>query len=53
VSPAQQYTYIDAYNQGEFMTQEECPDALGVPPSMVQGPQVYECIQSREVSSIV
>ncbi|KAL5015855.1 hypothetical protein ScPMuIL_005444 [Solemya velum] len=33
-SPDQQYTYIDAFNGGKFLSQQACPSILSVPVSM-------------------
>ncbi|OWF35923.1 F-box only protein 21 [Mizuhopecten yessoensis] len=48
-SPNQQFTYIDAFHQGKFYTQEELPSAFGLPENVFLTTEVFSGIDPVKV----
>ncbi|XP_069115061.1 F-box only protein 21-like [Argopecten irradians] len=47
--PNQQYTYIDAFNQGKFHTEDGLPSAFGLPGSITFSPEMLSGMEPIEV----
>ncbi|XP_033747124.1 F-box only protein 21-like [Pecten maximus] len=48
-TPNQQFTYIDAFNKGKFLSEESLPNTFGLPGSMFISSKVFSGIDPIEV----